>query len=83
MFSERFNYITSFTIFTMFHSISQNILRNCFVKYCPLISSKWQHCRNFDLLPAISAERIPTATMLTAASLSQYEQIAYTLKVNL
>ena len=51
---------------TVFHSISQNILSKCFVKYCTLISLKWQHCENFGLLPAMLAHwRIPTATMLT------------------
>ena len=31
-------------MFTMFHNISRKICSKCFVKYCALISSKWQHC---------------------------------------
>ena len=64
-------YIICFTIFTMFYSISQNILSNYFEKYCTLISLKLQHCKNFGLLPALLAQRSPTATMLNAASLGQ------------
>ena len=36
--------IAQVSTFTLFHSISQNILRLCFVKNCTLISPKWQHC---------------------------------------
>ena len=63
-----FHYITYITIFTMFHNVSQNILRKCSVIYCPLISPKWQHCRNFGLLPAMLAERIPNMPLPGAAS---------------
>ena len=50
MFAECFNNSTCFTIFTMFHNISQNTFRTCFVKYCTLISPKWRHCENSCLL---------------------------------
>ena len=56
----------------------QNILIECFGNYCPLISPKRQHCRNFGLLPAMQpmpAEQIPISTTLTAASQSQSKQI--------
>ena len=65
-----YQYFTIFTMFTIFLKIFHTS-QKCFVKYCPLISPKWQHCRNFGLLPAMLAEQIPIATMLTAASLSQ------------
>ena len=53
-----FNYRAYFTIFTMSHNVSKNIFRKCFVIYCPLISLKSQHCRNFSLLPAMLAVRV-------------------------
>ena len=70
MFAISFNYKTFHNIFTIRH-VPQNILRKCFVKYCALISPKWHYYRNFSLLPAMLAGRMPIATRLTAASLSQ------------
>ena len=71
MFAISFNYKTFHNIFSIRH-VPQNILRKCFVKYCPPISPTLQHCRNFGLLAAMLAQaaRIPIATILTAASQS-------------
>ena len=59
VFAIVFNYITHFTMFTMFHNISRKMCPKCFVKYCALISSKWQHCENFGLLQLRSLCEFP------------------------
>ena len=70
VFAIGFHYITYFTMFTTFHNVSQNTLRKYFLEYYPLISLKWQHCRIFNLLPAMLAERIPIATLSPATILT-------------
>ena len=70
VFAIGFNYITHFTMFTMFHNISRKICPNFLVKYCALSSQKWQHW----FAAATRAVRIPYATMLTASNLSQSYQ---------
>ena len=43
----------------MFHNASQIIPRKYFVKYCPLISLKWQQRKNLALLQLCSLSGFP------------------------
>ena len=65
--TECFNNSTCFTIFTMFHKVSQNILRNA----CEILHTDFTEMaelQKFWFAAAMLPESIPTATMLTAAS---------------
>ena len=72
---QGFNYITHFTMFTMFHNIYRKICPKCFVKYCALILAEMTALLKFRFAATTLAVRIPFATMLTAANLSQSYQM--------
>ena len=70
-----FKHSTYFSMYTMNDNFSHNIFEKCFVKYCRVISPKWQHCCQKTLFAASYAcWRIPTATMLTAVYVNSKRQ---------